>query len=95
MQKIVSIDEVLNRDGYLTELAPQDIKCPICAFEYQSAGTPVVEPGNDAYEASWEGRGDLLIIPFLCEDGHKWELCFGFHKGMTGVFVRYEEGQPS
>jgi len=42
--------------------------------------------GKDNYEA-WEGRGDLIRIPFNCEEGHSWDLCFGEHKGMTFAFL--------
>ncbi len=46
-----------------------------------------VVPGGDDYEAGWGGRGDLTVLPFEGECGHRWALCFGFHKGMTAAFV--------
>lgn len=61
--------------------------CPICSFEYTHIGEPRKVSGNENYEA-WPGRGDLLVIPFSGECGSKWEICFGFHKGNTNVFVR-------
>jgi hypothetical protein len=65
------------------------IHCPRCGFDYtHTTDTPVTEDAKDNYEASWQGRGDLLRVPFLCENGHEFELCFGFHKGQTLVFAR-------
>lgn len=29
--------------------------------------------------------GDLLVIPFWCEDGCKWLLCLRQHKGFTFI----------
>jgi hypothetical protein len=64
------------------------VVCPACGFEYTRAGTPRVVDGEDDYRAGWGGRGDLIVIPFVGECGHSWELCFGFHKGNTMAFVR-------
>lgn len=61
--------------------------CPDCGFEYNHIGEPRKVSGNDNYDA-WAGRGDLLVIPFSGECGSEWEMCFGFHKGNTDVFVR-------
>jgi len=63
------------------------IVCPVCGDEYQYPGHPYVVPGNDAYEAGWDGRGDLTVLPFWGECHHCWSLCFGFHKGITYTFV--------
>lgn len=68
------------------------VVCPLCGDEYQHAGDPRTIPGNDNYEAGWPGRGDLLVIPFRGECGHRWELCFGFHKGSSHVFARSADG---
>lgn len=62
--------------------------CPHCGFEYVHPEQPFVEDSKDNYEASWPGRGDLTVIPFWCESGHKFEICFGFHKGNVTAFVR-------
>ena len=62
--------------------------CPCCGGEYVSSGTPHEIDGNDDYRAGWGGRGSLLLIPFHGECGSEWDLCFGFHKGMTMAFVR-------
>ena len=61
--------------------------CPDCNFEYNQIGEPRIVSGNDDY-AAWLGRGDFLVIPFDGECGSQWEMCFGFHKGQTDVFVR-------
>lgn len=66
----------------------QVIVCPVCGFEYNHFGKPILESGNDSYEASWNGRGDLISINFECEQSHKWTMCFGFHKGNTFIFLR-------
>lgn len=55
--------------------------CPVCGSTYQQTGKPQSVEG-------WGGRGDLLVIPMEGECGHRWELCFGFHKGETFGFVR-------
>ena len=62
--------------------------CPACEFDYVHFGAPIVEAGNDNYEASWPGRGDLLRIPCYCEDGHTFDICLGFHKGNSWMFTR-------
>jgi|TARA_R100001530_G_scaffold118890_1_gene86027 hypothetical protein len=63
------------------------VMCPVCRFEYVHM-SQIIERvrGKDNYEA-WEGRGDLIRIPFNCEEGHSWDLCFGEHKGMTFAFL--------
>jgi hypothetical protein len=62
--------------------------CPSCGGACTHGGTPAVVPGNDNYDAPWAGRGDLIIVPFSCEDGCKFEICFGQHKGNTAAFAR-------
>ena len=64
------------------------LRCPICSDTYQHAGAYQRVPGHDSYEAGWGGRGDLVIVPVWGECGHRWELCFGSHKGETFAFVR-------
>ena len=56
-----------------------DIKCPVCDFNYVHVDKPE-HYMNDDYRA-WTGRGELIRIPFSCEQGHAFSLCFGFHKG--------------
>jgi len=64
------------------------LQCPLCRDTYQHTGHQQTILGNDNYEAGWEGRGDLLVVPLEGECGHLWEICLGFHKGETFVFVR-------
>lgn len=47
--------------------------------------------GGDNYEAKWGGRGDLAVIPMWGECGSQWEVCIGFHKGQSRIFVRVSE----
>jgi len=64
--------------------------CPTCKFEYTHMGKPFVIDGNDNYKA-WSGRGDLFILPFSCECGSKFEICFGYHKGHNSISIRIVE----
>ena len=69
-----------------------EIICPICGFNYQHHFSKAsVKYGKDNYEAQAHVRGDVISIPFSGECGHVWELCLGFHKGDTFVFVRTED----
>lgn len=70
------------------------VSCPACGNTYIHTMPPEYEKGNDNYDASWQGRGDLIVIPVWGECGHNWEICFGFHKGQTFSFVRPREHQP-
>ena len=66
------------------------IVCPICGLDYvHLTGTAVID-GQDNYKAGWGGRGDLCRVSFWCENGHVWNLCFGFHKGNLFGFYQYE-----
>jgi len=64
--------------------------CPVldCGGDYVHIEKVAHQKGNDNYDADWEGKGDLVVISMFCEFGHKWETCFGFHKGKTIVFTR-------
>ena len=62
------------------------ILCPICEYTYSYAQMPEMISGNDNYDA-WFGRGDLIRIPFVGECGHGWNLCIGFHKGNSFIYV--------
>jgi hypothetical protein len=64
------------------------LRCPVCSDSYQHVETWQVVPGRDNYEAGWGGRGDLVVLPVWGECEHRWELCFGSHKGETFCFVR-------
>lgn len=56
-------------------------KCPSCGFEYVDYGIPFHDKDD-------EGRNSHLVIPFVGECGHRWELVFEFHKGNTCSFIR-------
>lgn len=64
------------------------IVCPVCGFEYNHFKGFLNVAGNDNYEAWSGGKGDLQSLSFYCENGHKWELCIGFHKGYSFIFRR-------
>ena len=59
--------------------------CPVCGFEYVHLEEVVLKKSDD-YTA-WEGRGDALRIPVWCENGHRWILRFGFHKGTVHFMI--------
>lgn len=64
--------------------------CPICKYEYNHIGEVEKHHGKDSYQA-WEGRGDLIKIFMECENGHRWNLCLGFHKGNTYIFCEHDK----
>lgn len=66
----------------------QTVKCPTCVYTNNQVVTTRTVSGNDNGEAGWPGRGDLTVIELAGECGSRWELCLGFHKGQTAVFVR-------
>ena len=69
-----------------------EIRCPICEENYQHhLSHAEVRDGEDSYKAEPVVRGDVITIPFHGECGHVWELCLGFHKGDTWVFVKTED----
>lgn len=64
-----------------------DLKCPICESNYQHMSEPAYV-ASDSYDAGWIGRGSLITIPMWGECGSKWEICLGFHKGNTAIFIK-------
>ena len=87
-----TIAQVVGGDEYGFESA-SEMRCPCCRGMYVSSGTPKTihagtAAGEEPYRAGWGGRGPLLIVPFSGECGSEWDVCFGFHKGMTFTFVR-------
>ena len=87
---LLELDHALEHDS-LVGVQPQfasRLRCPICADTYQHVATWQHIAGRDNYEAGWSGRGDLIILPVWGECEHRWELCFGSHKGETFCFVR-------
>ncbi len=75
-------------DGWAGRPGYKRLRCPVCSDTYQHVAAWEVVPGRDAYEAGWGGRGDLVVLPIWGECEHRWELCFGSHKGETFCFVR-------
>ena len=79
-----------NYDKYITPMFSDytgRCKCPVCGEHYLHFDDPKVIDGKDDYKAKWVGRGDKLVIPMWCEQGHKFELCIGFHKGQLFPFL--------
>lgn len=66
-----------------------EIQCPVCGYNYQHhLSSAEVKDGEDAYKAERCVRGDVISIPMQGECGHVWELCIGFHKGNSLIFVK-------
>lgn len=68
-----------NEDGYLL--------CPVCGYDYVHLGIPQLVDGYDGYHADKRVRGDVIRINGTCEDGCKFTLKLGFHKGWTKVWA--------
>jgi len=64
------------------------VRCPVCNEDYNHVDRAVFTDGKDSWDAPWWGRGNLLTVIFDCEQGHKWELCFGNHKGHLYQFTK-------
>lgn len=64
------------------------VLCPVCKGNYNHVDRAVSTHGKDFWAAPWWGRGNLLTVMFNCEQGHKWELCFGNHKGNLYEFIK-------
>jgi len=90
-----NITEVLDSGLWWQDKDMSTLKCPVCEELYHHLGEPKKEPGKDGYEASWGGRGDLVIIPIEGECGCLWEICFGFHKGSIAAFTRVNKSCES
>ena len=66
---------------------PYQVLCPICRYDYVHMSDPITL-SSDSYTA-WHGRGDAIKIPFDGECGHRFALCFGYHKGQVFAFWEY------
>jgi hypothetical protein len=92
---VLPLSDVIAHDDDLWEGFSQykRLRCPLCSDTFQHVETHQRILGRDDYEAGWGGRGDLTVVPIWGECEHRWELCFGFHKGQTFCFVRvsYEQ----
>lgn len=65
--------------------APEDVDDTVVTFAVHP-GPPYLIDGQNNY--GMDG-GDLVVVPMICESGHAWEICFGFHKGGTYTFIRH------
>ena len=61
------------------------VLCPVCGDSYvHHENRADIIDGKDFYAAAPRMvRGDVIAIPMWCEAGHKFVMCFGFHKGCT------------
>ena len=66
------------------------ICCPVCGCNYSHQECEIEMHTSDNYKA-WAGRGEVIVIPFEGECGHKWKLCIGYHKGKNYIFNEVEE----
>jgi hypothetical protein len=95
--RVLPLSDVIAHDDDVWGGFPQfkRLRCPVCSDTYQHVSSASWQriSGRDDYEAGWGGRGDLAVVPIWGECEHRWELCFGFHKGETFCFVRvsYEQ----
>jgi len=69
------------------------IKCPICGFEYVGVVSVMYSVSRNDPRSGWLGNGGLAVVEFNGECGHKFDLCFGFHKGNTAFFCRFDDYQ--
>lgn len=92
-EKTFSLKDLLvsDRNSIWEDRAMCDVRCPLCGYVDQDMGLPALVPGEDNYKAGWGGRGDLIVIPMKGYCGHKWDICFGFHKGRVAAFARVFE----
>jgi hypothetical protein len=71
---------------------PQDetdlMYCPICGGEWTHLEeSAYIVSGQDDYKAHPLVRGNVVMIHGKCEDGCKFVVLFGQHKGMTKVWA--------
>ena len=62
------------------------IVCPVCEDHYTRVVNQKIIRPEDGLEA-WEGNGSCAKVLFQGECESLFCLCFGFHKGITTVFV--------
>lgn len=65
------------------------IGCPVCGFEYNNIEATKFQSGHDNYETDYGAifRGDAVILEMVCEEGHKYNIVFGKHKGYVYMFA--------
>lgn len=62
------------------------IQCPVCENDFVHVYRADLRDGNDKYEAIKEVRGDAVIVKMYCENGHKFRVIIGEHKGNCYIF---------
>jgi len=89
---MIHVDFPIYEDHGVNFRGCKELTCPFCGGSY-------IHPVNGIYEKSyydkqenehtvWGGRGDLYGVVFGCEICDAlFNLCFGFHEGMTFPFV--------
>jgi hypothetical protein len=74
-----------------------DVLCPYCGHNYVHIKSVNLLDGQDAYTHSHMiagVRGNVLKIDFWCEQGHRWGLVLGEHKGwMVGKLTKYGDAE--
>ena len=63
--------------------------CPVCKdgdFVHH-LNSVAIKDGMDNYAASKKCRGSCILIPMKCENGCKFSLILGFHKGQVFVWA--------
>jgi hypothetical protein len=76
------------------------LKCPVCGFDYNHIGEVRPVSGYEEFPPpegalNWAGRGRGHALEMNGECGHRWLVCFGFHKGNSYLFVTVPETQPA
>lgn len=72
-----------------------DISCPVCGFDnvhHNSVAFPLAS--NDDYRARQRVRGDVIVIPAHCEEGCKFNILLGFHKGFLRIWAEDRHSNP-
>jgi hypothetical protein len=82
-------------DQTLFESMPA-MQCPTCGDTHVHTVEPRLIDSGDKWggAAGWPGRGSMLVVPVEGECGHRFDICFGFHKGATSMFVRNGNDGP-
>ncbi len=96
--RLLTLDEAWGQNLGHRQMTPNlALHCPVCGFDYNHPGDPEGLWGWEAVKhdgrvevvmgRQWAGRGNGVAVPFACENGHRWVLCVGFHKGQCFVFA--------
>ena len=59
-----------------------EVHCPVCGMEnvhHEDCAETILS--QDDYSASNRVRGSVVAIQMWCEEGHRFVMCIGFHKG--------------